>query len=125
MGLRGIYFIRTMALTPAKQDIYYYSGDELNKSYAVTKDRLPVDMSGDTLVMQIKKHKTDPLSRAVAVLTSAGGTITVFGANNSSYTLSGIYVLDEGTYYYDIERTNINETTQYGRFIVTGDVTRI
>ena len=114
-----------MALSPAYEDIEYYSGDELNKSYIVLKGGLPVDMSLDTLVMHVKRKRTDPITMAVAVLSSTAGTITVSGANNNIYTLSGQYVLDQDTYYYDIERTNVKETPQYGKFIVTGDVTRV
>lgn len=113
-----------MAVGPANKDIEYYSGDELDKTFQVAKGGLSIDMSSDVLLMHVKRKKTDPLSKAVAVLSSAGDTITVFGDDGDYYTLSGKYVLDQDVYYYDIERTNVDETTQFGKFIVTGDVTR-
>jgi hypothetical protein len=114
-----------MALGPAYKDIEYYSGDELKKAYTVLKDGSPVNMLGDTLLMHVKRKRTDLTSKAFAVLSSDVGTIVVSGANNNIYTLSGQYALDQDTYYYDIERVNVNETTQYGKFLVTGDVTRV
>lgn len=111
-------------IKPAYYDIEYYSNDNFNDSIIITdEDGNAVDLSSKSLSMQVKESKTDHSSKSLVTLTSSSG-ITVSGASNNILTFSGTYDISEGSYYYDLENTTDNETIIYGKFIVTGDVTR-
>lgn len=109
-------------ISAAQYDIKYYRNDELDLNITVTdSDGDAVDLSGKTLVMQIKAKKTD--STSLYELTVGDG-ITVSGASNNIVTFSGTYDLSEKAYFYDMENQTDNKTIMEGKFIVTGDVTR-
>ena len=105
--------------------ITYYQNDDSDLTFAVTDENDdPVDLSGDDLLMHVKKKRTDSTAKAVAVFSTAANTITGAGASDNEVTLSGSYDIDQDSYVYDLERTAIEETVMYGPFLVTGDVTR-
>lgn len=105
-------------------DIKYYRNDEFNRNISVLDETgSPVNLSGKVLVMQIKKNKNDPSTKALATLSSAS-EITISGTFNNVIIFSGLYDLAERAYFYDLENVTDNETIIYGKFIVTGDVTR-
>ena len=107
-----------------------YSGsvDAVGVSYNGTIENMPADglLPENGIVTMIGGNETKDMYNLSVVMDTyrPGDTITVFGDDGDYYTLSGKYVLDQDVYYYDIERTNVDETTQFGKFIVTGDVTR-
>ena len=109
-----------MALSPANQDIYYYSGDTITKSYTVT-DNLgaPVDLSGDTLTLTIKKSKCSPIFTTF----STASEITISGANNNVVNIALNHdIFEERAYYQDLYNNTEDKTIWYGRFIVTESV---
>ena len=111
-------------IKPANHDITYYSGDTFDLSFAVTKDNGDAySLSGKTLVMQIKRNRSD--SDSVDELSTTNGDIAISGASNNIVTFDKELDIDSGTYVYDIEITTDNYTIVYGDFKVTGDTTRV
>lgn len=114
-----------MSVKPAYIDIDYYSGDEMDKSYAVTDaDGAAVNLTGVALIMQVKRRRTDPVAKVLAEFRTDDNTLTVSGANGNIVTLSGAHALDQNIFYQDMERQDVPETVWYGKFLVIGDVTR-
>ena len=117
----------TCTAGPGTLDICYYPGSELAQkgAYSVTDlDGNPVDLSGIELEMQIKYKPEDPLTRAIIVLGTVAGTLTVGGASNNEVTLHGVHQIDEKHYYHDLLRKDIPEYVWAGKFIVSTNVTR-
>jgi len=112
---------------PAKVDICYYPGSELSRKgvYSVFDlDENPVDLSAAELEMQIKYKGADPLTRAIIVLKTTDGTLTVGGVNNNEITMHGVHQKDEGYYFHDLLRKDIPEYVWTGKFIISTNVTR-
>jgi hypothetical protein len=106
----------------AKYDFEYYQNDELDQVIAITDDNGdPVNLSGKTLLMQIKYYKED--STALAEL-STDAELSVGGDDDNEITFSGAYDLESGSDYYDLRNTDDAETVIYGRFNITGDVSK-
>lgn len=110
-----------------KKDISYYQNDELNYSFYVVdrESGAAVDVSGDVIYMHVKKKRTDPTTKAVAVLSTVAGNLVVSGAEGNIITLTGEYDLGQDDYCFDIDDITIKETIRFGLFKVTGDVTRL
>ena len=108
-----------MALSPANQDIEYYSNDSITKSYTVTdQDDAAVNLSGDTLTLTIRKKKGGAV---VETLTTAS-EITVSGASNNIVTITFNHDLEERAYVYDLYDNTDDETIMYGLLIVTEEI---
>ena len=111
-------------ISASKYDIKYYSGDEFDLSITVTdEDGNAVGLLGKTLKFQVKRSKTDTAVNAIIDISTAS-EISIGGASNNIVTFSGIYDLQGGKYYYDLENTTDSDTIMYGVFIVVYDVTR-
>lgn len=114
-----------MAISPANQDIDYYSGSEIGKSYTVTDaDGNAVDLSGATLEIQVKRRATDPLSKVLAFFKTEDDTITISGAGNNVVTLHGVHQMDQDIYYQDLFWEEEDDYIWEGKFLVVGNVTR-
>lgn len=117
----------TCTFGPAALNICYYPGSELSRKgiFSVTdEDDNAVDLSGIDLEMQIKYKPKDPLTRAVIVLKTSDGTLTVGGASNNEVTLHGVHQVDDGNYFHDLLREDIPEYVWEGKFIISKNVTR-
>lgn len=111
-------------IAAAEKDICYYSGDAYDMTFAVTDENgNAVDLSGKDLAFQVKRRRTDPTSKALISLTTTSG-ITVSGASNNVVTLALEASIDQDVYYHDLENSTDKETIMFGKFLVTGDVTR-
>ena len=110
-----------MALSPASQDINYYNGDSRTKSYTITDENGdPVDLSGDTLTLTIRKRKGD--ATAVATLSTAS-EITISGASNNIVSIAFNHdVFSQRSYVHDLYDNTDDQTIMYGLFIVTTEV---
>jgi hypothetical protein len=109
-----------IALSPANKDINYYSNDEFDSYITITdQDDAPVNLSGKTLTLTVKKKKADT---ATIIEISTTSEITISGANNNIVTFSGQYDLPERSYYFDLHNNTDDKTLVYGRFIVTKKV---
>ena len=109
-----------MALKTARQDIDYYNGDSMTKSYTVTLGGVAVDLSGDSLILTIKKTKK---GTAIATLSTATGTITVSGADNNIVNLIFNNEFDEERIYLqDLYNITDDDTIWYGNLNVTLEV---
>lgn len=117
----------TCTIGTASLDICYYPGSELARkgAYSVTDlDGTPVDLSGVVLEMQIKYKPEDPLTRAIIVLKTSDGTLTVGGASNNEVTLHGVHQEENGNYFHDLFREDIPEYIWSGKFIISKNTTR-
>ncbi len=106
-----------MALSPANQDINYYNNDSKVKSYTVTDENGdPVDLSGDTLTLTVKKTKS---GTAVETLSTAS-EITVSGANDNIVNIAFNHdFVEERSFVQDLYDNTLDETVWYGLLIVT------
>ena len=108
-----------MALSPANQDIYYYSNDSRAKAYTVTDgDGAAVDLSGDTLTLTVRKKKGGAV---VATLTTTS-EIVISGASSNIVTITFNHDLEERSYVYDLYNNTDDFTIMYGLLIVTDEV---
>ncbi|GAF82807.1 unnamed protein product [marine sediment metagenome] len=106
-------------ISGSKQPIEYYANDEFDLSVTITQGGSAVDLSGKTLVMEIKKDVN--YQSFVYQLTTAS-EITVSGASDNIVTFSGTYNLDQRVYFYSLKNTTDSETLMYGTFIVTKNI---
>jgi hypothetical protein len=106
-----------MALSPAYQDIEYYNNDSITKSYTVTdQDGNPVDLSGDTLTLTVKKEKS---GTAIQTLSTAS-EITISGAGNNVVNIAFNHdFVEERSFVYDLYNNTDDDTIMYGLLIVT------
>lgn len=107
----------------AQCEIRYYRNDARELIISVTEDGSAVNLTGKSLKMQIKRRKNDPDSKVLYELTTSSG-IAISGTEGNIITISLEFNLEEDDYYYDLENTTDKTTLIYGKFIVTGDVTR-
>jgi hypothetical protein len=88
----------------------------------------PVNVGNYSAELQLRSLPSD--ANAVLTLSTANGDITVTGANGEfavHATAAQTRVIDEGTYYYDIEITSpggIITRLAQGQIVVTPEVTR-
>lgn len=116
---------------PAKYDITglyrndYYPGFQVTITQTVSDVTTPIDLTGYTLRLQIKKCADD--ETAIVDLTNGSG-ITLTDAANGIATIDGFNVPDVfGTYVYDLQYTTAGgQTTTYlvGTVTIEKDVTR-
>lgn len=111
----------------AKQNIDYYSGQELSQLgvFTVTDgDGDPVDLSGQELELHVKKFKTDSLSDALIILKTSDQTLIVTGVDDNEVVLNGVHQIDKGKYYQDLFWADVPDYIWEGDFMVKGNVTR-
>ena len=87
----------------------------------------PIDLSGMTARMQVRKTKSDP--DLIASFTTANGRITLGGVAGTVTVImsaADTAVLTPGVYAYDLEIVNGPEVTRVieGSFTVDGEVTK-
>jgi len=103
--------------SPAKENIEYYSGAAINKSYTITdSDGAAVDLSGKSLKFTIKKRKKG------CVIAELDSAIIVSGTGDNIVTLPLNFELDEMIYYYDLWNVTDDYPLMYGRFETTEKV---
>lgn len=104
-------------------DIYHYKGDVFDEVWTVTLSTgTAYDLDGKTVVLSIKKDKTD--TSDTEALSTTAGTITISGDDNNVITFNKVVSLDERSYYYDVVNTTDNYTLSYGLWVETSDVNR-
>jgi archaellin len=101
-------------------DIEYYDNDTTQFTITLTKDGSPVNLTGKSVVMQVKKKKTD--SSYEFQLTESSG-IEITGDDSNVITVTITQNLEHRSYYYDLENTTDKKTIIYGLFKVIGEVT--
>ena len=83
----------------AKKNIKYKNNSDFELSITVTSGGAAVDLSGDTIRMDIKKNR-DYQSYVYRLL--SGTDITVSGASNNILTWSKVMNLPNDIYFYDV-----------------------
>ena len=107
------------AIKGEKIQINYMANDTFDTSVTITDDGTAEDLSGKTLVMNIKKDAN--YQSYVYQLTTAS-EISISGASNNIVTFSGTYDLNQGVYFYSLKNTTDDETLMYGTFVVTKNI---
>jgi hypothetical protein len=111
-------------IVAADHNFKVYKGDTFNAVLTFTDENgAAIDLSGSTLLMQIKKRATDSLSEQA--LTEGDG-LTVSGAGNNIVTISADMDIAAGRYVYDFQATTGSNVITYlkGAIVVYQDVTR-
>lgn len=104
-------------------NLVHYKGDLFDEVWSIAKsDGTPYDLSGKTLVLSIKKRKTD--ATAEQTITTTAGEITISGDDNEVITFNKVVAMDPRTYFYDLEIVEDFYTPAYGTWEETGDVNR-
>lgn len=108
----------------ADHNFKVYKGDTFEAVLTFTDENgTAIDLSGATLLMQIKSNKTDSTSE---VELTEGDGLTVSGGSNNIVTIFSNHDLDAGRYTYDFQATTGSRVVTYlkGFITVYQDVTR-
>ena len=104
--------------------IIHYRGDIFDEVWQIAKsDGTPYDMSGKTVILEIKKRKTD--TDAEETISTTGGEISISGPDNDIVTFNKVVSLEsEKTYFYDFTVVEDFYSPAYGTWQEIGDVSR-
>lgn len=109
---------------PGCYNITVYKGDSFKETAKVRDaNRDPIDLSGATVTLTIKKERTD--TTAALILTEGDG-ITIGGADNNEIDINKIITLAARDYYYDLQIVFSDDSVRTiltGVFEVVQDVT--
>lgn len=108
---------------PAELDIEIWKNDSWMQSFTLTLDSTPIDLTGATVKIDIKKQCGD----TTAISMTNGDGISVGGVNNNSITVNKVINIDAGNYVWDMQvtfTTGVVKTYLWGNFIVSQDITQ-
>jgi len=113
-------------IAPGILDLTCYQGSTFDKSFTVTQSSTPVNWTGYTAKMQVRRYK-DQSSTALLTLTNGAG-ITLGGTAGTialSITPTQSNTITAGSYFYDIELTSGSNVIRIlaGKFVVDASVT--
>jgi len=108
---------------PGTLDIQMWRNDTWGQAFTITSNSSPVNLSGSTITIQIRKGCGGTLS---LTLTNGSG-ITIGGVGNNQVTVSKLIDIAKGNYVWDMNVAfsgGVVKTYLTGDFIVYDDVTK-
>ena len=112
-------------LRPAQYNVKIWRNDTWSQVFAILADTTPVDLSGSTILIQVRPSAN---STTIALaLTTADSSITIGGVNRNQITLNKKADVAAGSYVYDMNitfPTGEVKTYIWGNFIVQEDISK-
>jgi len=112
-------------LRPAQYNVKIWRNDTWSQTFAILADVTPVDLSGSTILIQVRPT---PTSASVELtLSTANSSISIGGVSRNQITLNKKVEVAAGTYVYDMNVTFPSgevKTYIWGNFIVQEDITK-
>ena len=115
----------TADLRPAQYNVQIWRNDSWAQTFAITSNDVAVDLSGSTILIQVR---TKPTSSDVVLSLSTGSSITIGGVGYNEITLNKVVDIAAGNYVYDMNVTfpsGLVKTYIYGTFLVQEDISRL
>ena len=115
----------TADLRPAQYNVQIWRNDTWAQTFAVTSNDVAVDLSGSTILIQVR---TKPTSSDVVLSLTTGTSITIGGVGYNEITLNKVVDIAAGNYVYDMNVTfpsGLVKTYIYGSFLVQEDISRL
>jgi hypothetical protein len=112
-------------LRPAQYNVQLWRNDTWAQTFAITANDVAVDLSGSTILIQVR---TKPTSTDVVLSLVTGTSITIGGVGKNEITLNKIVNIAAGSYVYDMNVTfpsGLVKTYIWGTFLVQEDITRV
>jgi hypothetical protein len=112
-------------LRPAQYNVQLWRNDTWAQTFAITANDVAVDLSGSTILIQVR---TKPTSTDVVLSLVTGTSITIGGVGKNEITLNKIVNIAAGNYVYDMNVTfpsGLVKTYIWGTFLVQEDITRL
>jgi hypothetical protein len=112
-------------LRPAQYNVQLWRNDTWAQTFAITANDVAVDLSGSTILIQVR---TKPTSTDVVLSLVTGTSITIGGVGKNEITLNKIVNIAAGNYVYDMNVTfpsGLVKTYIWGTFLVQEDITRV
>jgi hypothetical protein len=112
-------------LRPAQYNIKIWRNDSWMQTFALLADTTPIDLTGCTIVVQVRTEASAPT--AALTLSTTDSTISIGGVDNNQITLNKIVDIAAGSYVYDM---NVHypsgevKTYLWGTFFVQEDITK-
>ena len=112
-------------LRPAQYNVKIWRNDTWSQTFAILADVTPVDLSGSTILIQVRPT---PTSASVELtLSTANSSISLGGVDRNQITLNKKVEVAAGSYVYDMNVTFPSgevKTYIWGNFIVQEDITK-
>ena len=112
-------------LRPAQYNVNIWRNDTWSQTFAILADVTPVDLSGSTILIQVRPT---PTSASVELtLSTANSSISIGGVDRNQITLNKKVEVAAGSYVYDMNVTFPSgevKTYIWGNFIVQEDITK-
>jgi hypothetical protein len=112
-------------LRPAQYNVKIWRNDTWSQTFAILADVTPVDLSGSTILIQVRPT---PTSASVELtLSTANSSISIGGVSRNQITLNKKVEVAAGSYVYDMNVTFPSgevKTYIWGNFIVQEDITK-
>lgn len=108
---------------PGKLDIQMWRNDTWAQVFTITSNAAPVNLSGSTITIQIRKG----CGGVLALTLTNGSGITIGGASNNQISISKLINIAKGNYEYDMNVVfsgGVVKTYLQGDYIVYDDVTK-
>ena len=115
----------TADLRPAQYNVQIWRNDSWAQTFAITSNDVAVDLSGSTILIQVR---TKPTSSDVVLSLATGSSITIGGVGYNEITLNKVVDIAAGNYVYDMNVTfpsGLVKTYIYGSFLVQEDISRL
>ena len=115
----------TADLRPAQYNVQIWRNDTWAQTFAITANDVAVDLSGSTILIQIR---STPTSSDVVLSLTTGSSITIGGVGKNEITLNKVVNIAAGNYVYDMNVTfpsGLVKTYIYGSFLVQEDISRL
>lgn len=112
-------------LRPAQYNIKIWRNDTWSQTFAILADTTPVDLTGCTIVIQVRP--TASSSEVALELNTTEGSISIGGVDTNQITLNKIVDVPAGSYVYDMNVTFPSDEVKtyiWGNFIVQEDITK-
>lgn len=112
-------------LRPAQYNIKIWRNDTWSQTFAILADTTPVDLTGCTIVIQVRPSASS--SDVALELSTTEGTISIGGVDTNQITLNKIVDVAAGSYVYDMNvefQSGEVKTYIWGNFIVQEDITK-
>lgn len=112
-------------LRPAQYNIKIWRNDSWAQTFALLADTTPIDLTGCTIVVQVRTSADAPT--AALTLSTTEGTISIGGVDYNQITLNKVVNIAAGSYVYDM---NVHfpsgevKTYIWGTFFVQEDITK-
>lgn len=115
----------TADLRPAQYNVQIWRNDTWAQTFAITANDVAVDLSGSTILIQVRSK---PTSSDVVLSLTTGSSITIGGVGYNEITLNKVVDIAAGNYVYDMNVTfpsGLVKTYIYGTFLVQEDISRL